>query len=126
MKQKVTYEWDMETAYNYGDIIDHHHADRLKDLKCYEGDPHEDVCDLDGSPEPAHIRLVLVRDTWREDGLDDRQWCYLNEDGMLPDTFDGGAKVPVKFRREFGANSSWAGKFIPIRDEARYAELTGS
>ena len=54
MRSKVTYEWDMEIAYDYGDIIDHHHADKLKVLKCYENDPHSSFDELDRKPEPAH------------------------------------------------------------------------
>lgn len=128
MKKRITYEWDIETAYNYGDCIDHNFADRLEDLKClFEGDPHQFLSDLDGKPEPAHIRIVLVRDSrFVDDGdLDDRQWCYLNEDGTLPTTFDEGAKVPVKFQREFEANN-WASKFTPISDDDRLAELIGN
>ena len=124
MRSKVTYEWDMESAYDYGDIIDHHHADKLKDLKCYENDPHRSFDELDGKPEPAHLRLVLVRDTWDAwDGLGDREWCYLNEDGTMPDTFDWGAKVPKRFKQEFERHKAWASKFVQIHDEDRLAEL---
>ena len=127
MRSKVTYEWDMETAYDYGDIIDHNHAAKLKDLKHYEGDPHRAAYEMDGKPEPAHLRLVLVRDTWDEcDGLDDREWCYLNEDGTMPDTFCYGTKVPNKYTQEFERHKAWASKFVQVRDEDRYNELVGS
>lgn len=123
MKSKVTYEWDMEIAYDYGDIIDHHHADKLKDLKCYENDPHRSFDEIKGRQEPAHLRLVLVRDTWDEWGLDEREWAYLNEDGTMPDTFDCGAKVPKRFKQEFERHKAWASKFVQIHDEDRLAEL---
>jgi hypothetical protein len=71
--------------------------------------------------------LVLVRDTWDEcDGLDDREWCYLNEDGTMPDTFCYGTKVPKKYKQEFERHKAWASKFVQVRDEDRYNELVGS
>lgn len=115
MRSKVTYEWDMEIAYDYGDIIDHHHADKLKDLKHYADDPHRMADETDG--EPTHLRLVLVRDTWEFGGLGEREWAYLNEDGTMPDTFDWGAKVPKRFKQEFERHKAWASKFVQVREE---------
>jgi len=116
----------METAYDYGDIIDHNHADKLKDLKHYEGDPHRAAYEMGGNPEPAHLRLVLVRDTWEDGGLGGREWAYLNEDGTMPDTFDYGAKVPKRFKQEFERHKAWVSKFVQVHDEDRYNELVGN
>jgi hypothetical protein len=47
---------------------------------------------------------------WNEhDGLVDRQWAY-PEAGKLPEDFDRGAKVPVRFHREFEKHNPFAGE----------------
>ena len=86
MRNTIVYEWDIETVDNNGDIQDHHHSDTCFDLiKC---------------PLEKGERLVLVRNLGNdEDGLQDRQWAYVDPTG-LPDFFDGGAKVPQRFHRE--------------------------
>lgn len=90
VRRTVSYEWDIETVDEQGDVENHHHADRLADLP----------------PLQANQRLVLVRDYGCEaDGLEDRQWAYV-EEGVLPEFFQttGGADdaaVPERFRAEF-------------------------
>ncbi|MEI7892006.1 MAG: hypothetical protein WCI05_02880 [Myxococcales bacterium] len=52
---------------------------------------------------PIHYRLGLVRDVGNDwNGLTDRQWAYVDADGTLPDTFDGGASIPKRFLKEIG------------------------
>ena len=86
MRNRVDYEWDIETVDEYDDIQDHHHSDVCFDLIKY--------------PLKESERLVLVRDVGNDDdGLQDRQWAYVDASG-LPDFFDGGAKVPKRFHKE--------------------------
>lgn len=91
---KVFYEWDIESVEVINGeevVLDHQHADDLRDLPTPAND-----CD----------RLVLVRDT---DGT--RMWAYVdNKSRMLPKYFsipqaDGkyyetNVKVPQRFHRE--------------------------
>lgn len=86
----VTYEWDCETLNADGEIVDHHHGDRLRDVSW---------------PATDRERLVLVRDDDVE-----RLWAYVDESRMLPSHFsrleaDGKEyptqfKVPQRFHRE--------------------------
>ena len=57
---------------------------------------------LTAKHETDPYRLVLVRDRFNnvDGGLEDRQWAYVQSNGSLPATFDGGALVPNKFRKE--------------------------
>jgi hypothetical protein len=89
----TTYEWDIESVDEHGDIQGHHFFD-----KC-PGIPADDYDD-DGLT-PA---LVLVRDTWDEGGLTDRYWAYV-ADGKLPEYFldaynNEGPRVPKRFHAE--------------------------
>lgn len=88
----VFYEWDFETFDpESGDVLDHHHAEKLADLPW---------------PSAAGERLVLIRDVGNDDdGLTDRALAYVDESRMLPAMFtDAGgaevAKVPQRFHRE--------------------------
>lgn len=81
---KATYEWDIETTDEHGDIIDHNHADELKDYT---------------ERELKSGNLVLVRD-------DDysRGWADV-EKGKLPEYVTDAygrniVKVPQKFHNE--------------------------
>lgn len=88
---RIGYEWDIETTDRDGDIIDHNHADRLRDLP---------------TPSSKYETLVLVRTT--EDGA--RMWAYVDDSRMLPRFFsvpgpDGhyhetAISVPQRFHRE--------------------------
>ncbi len=102
MTRKTIYEWDIETMEDdgSGDILDHHHEDRLRDLPALE----------------SNQRLALVRDVWDEhDGLIDRLWAYVDyESKMLPKYFEDCGqptmqKIPQKFHREIAAQVSRAG-----------------
>ncbi len=91
----VYYEWVVETVeLDSEDIIDTEGCDNLERalelLACDPGEGH-------------YNRLVLVRDkeaSVNRYGDEDRQWAYV-EDGELPLEFDGGAKVPEKYRKQY-------------------------
>ena len=96
----VRYEWDIETVSRYslgGDVLDHHHADKLKELLFYKNEKP----DMDG----CHYDLVLVRDDGNEyDGITNRSWAYETE-GKMPTEFDNGIVVPKRFLAEY--NRVW-------------------
>lgn len=86
----VLYEWDYETTDSEsGDIIEHHHAEKLVHFR----NSHKDD------------NLVLVCDIYDEiDGLQDRFWAYV-VNGKLPTHFSDSLgnltrKVPVRFHTE--------------------------
>lgn len=99
--RKTVYEWDIETVdLDTGalhsadaDILDHCHADRLRDL-----------------PDPGHDqRLVLVRDVIDGTGVIDRSHAYVGTTGYLPDLFtygegEMGERVPQRFHDEIAEN----------------------
>lgn len=85
----LTYEWDIETVDKFGDIQDHCHAERLNEFASFE---------MKKKLEPNES-LVLVVDQWKDEGLIERQLAYV-ENGNLPDEFDGGYKIPKRFRKE--------------------------
>ena len=82
MGTKVMYEWDLETAATVdsdtayaGDVLDHDHSDTFPGFN---------------QPEESGERVVtvLVRDVFDDcDGLIDRSWAYLSDDGKLPERF---------------------------------------
>lgn len=88
----IGYEWVIEEVDEHGDIQSVNHADTFH--KAIQ------VAAATQVPEGWHVDVGLVRDRWtEEDGVEDRQWAYL-EDGKLPQEFDGGAMVPVKFLKQ--------------------------
>ena len=85
---KINYEWDVETVDEFGDIQDHDHSETLRDY-------HLEV--------EAPNRLVLVRDSYTDYGLD-RSWAYV-EDGKLPSHFEDAygqkiRRIPKRFQFE--------------------------
>lgn len=108
----TTYEWDFE-FWDYdenGDTIDinHNHWDTL---------PKDTFANL-GPCEGGEVKLVLVRDVGNpDDGLLDRTWAYLRDDGTLPEFFANanghatGHKVPQRFHKELAKLAS--AKSIP-------------
>ena len=109
----VTYEWDFETVDAYGDITDHHFADKLSDLKPVTRFLHENL------KQGEHAELTLVRSEWvpfnpadslfgEDRTLADRQWVYTNN-GELQDKFNypNGFDVPKRFLKEFDRNRDW-------------------
>lgn len=81
------YEWDAETVDPAtGDILDHSHAECLKQLL----------------PLQANQRLVLVRDVGNDDdGITDRCWAYV-QNNELPEHFsDENDRPTFKVPRRF-------------------------
>ena len=99
----VTYEWIVEFIDSDGEIIDvHHHDNYVAAVATKAAEPTSDF-------DRAHIGLV--RDVGNDiEGLTDRAWAYIGDDGQLPEYFncgetdDGpalsGHKVPQRFHRE--------------------------
>jgi hypothetical protein len=72
------------------EIVDTNSFDTLAEAKQQAAHP---LC--------KYSRIGLVRDVGEPlDGLHNRQWAYLDEDGDLPTYFDGGAVVPMRFLHE--------------------------
>lgn len=97
MRNTISYEWDFETTDEDGEILDHHHEDKLDDLaEHFIGGDHGD--------------LVLTRNEGNEiDGVTDILWAYV-KDGKLPECFSNAMnyplpayKVPQKFHKELEA-----------------------
>lgn len=104
-RMQTRYEWVIETctADEHEDIEDLHHLDRLFDL--------EDQFVFDAIDQKRFAseqfgqtmfnRIALMRDRGcNAEGIMDRQYAYVDEDGNLPEAFDEGAKIPKKFRDE--------------------------
>ena|SRR6218665_4019335 len=103
----IVYEWDVEqleeapSAENdYDpDIYDHNFVDTFAQaLDLYQGL---------GPNDRRKARIVLVRNVGNDtEGLTDRAWAYINEEGSLPIYFEYGAgetsliPVPKKFHKE--------------------------
>lgn len=92
---RINYEWAVESVDEHGDIFDVCHWDTRAEAERW-------AQDVQPVRDGEHNRIVLVRDAVEyvdgdEDGLVDRQWAYLDENGDLPEEFDGGARVPKRF-----------------------------
>ena len=88
------YEWDVEEIDEHGDIIDHNHRDTA-------------VAVLHLARGFALSDVVLVRDVWKDDSLQERSWAYV-VDGRLPEFFEDAyqrqtVKVPARFHSELKA-----------------------
>jgi hypothetical protein len=89
MRNSISYEWDYETVDEFGDILDHNHADKLSQF----------------TDQDKTDSLVLVRDEGNEnEGVVNRSWAYVKE-GKLPEYFKDAAgcevsKVPKRFHLE--------------------------
>jgi len=93
LTRRTAYEWDLEQMDEHGDIIDHSFQDK---------------CPTEPLPEDNSVALVLVKseaegypDDEASYHMDHRTWAYVTVDGRLPETFDDGSKVPVRFHKEF-------------------------
>ena len=107
-RNKITYEWDVETFDVHGDIIDHNHADKLSEPQLRQWFEFPLADGLEN-------RIVLVRDV--EDGnrpFGSRTWAYpenTEEHGwQMPAKFEDGSAVPKQFGVEFVRNRAWAMK----------------
>ena len=88
----LSYEWDVETTDEHGDVTDHRHSDRITN-DCIGA-----ALDTSGA-----TRLVLVRDKHTARGGLDRSWAYV-ADGKLPEFFgnaygDPETKVPQRYHK---------------------------
>ena len=81
-KDKLTYEWVIETLDSNGDIIDVDHSETFPT----------------NIPENADVALTRIIGNVR-DGIKHRQYAYL-ADGKLPETFENGVQVPKRFHVE--------------------------
>ena len=83
MRLKTYYEWCAETVDCNDDIVDADHAE-LGELASL-------------LPLHADQRLCVVKNVGNdEEGLQDRQWAYVNDDGFICDEFT----PPKKIRAE--------------------------
>jgi len=94
-RSRTEYEWGVEFVIDdeYEDIDYTLHFDSFAEAKQEAEEPREGY-------RYRHV-IVLIRDQGSEDrGVTDRQWAYLQEDGTLPEEFDGGNRVPKRFHQE--------------------------
>lgn len=107
--RSTRYEWVIETctADEHEDIEDLHHVDRLmhlEDQHLFDAIDKKRFHDERFDPPNGMTmfnRIALCRDVGcQAEGIEDRQYAYVNEDGELPETFDEGAKIPKRFREE--------------------------
>ena len=101
MKSTVTIEWLVEELDSNGDIYNVIHCDTYAAATKAAG------------WSDSETDIGLVRDRGNPvDGLLDRQWAYLDEDGKLPERFSGsgddhaGPKVPAQYHLEI-QRSKW-------------------
>lgn len=92
----TTYEWDIETCCldvetGETDIIDHDHRDKISE---WPTDRLLAALNEDTEPGGCFTRLVLVKDD-----AGGRSWAYV-VDHKLPDVFEDGCRVPIRFRIE--------------------------
>ena len=89
---RVSYEYVAEPTDEYGSIIDPLFGDTLNEVKKF----------ADGF-ECHGILFALVRNEGDEiNGIQERGYAYFNESGELPEHFDCGHSVPLKFIRKHG------------------------
>lgn len=101
----VHFEWVIETvmADEHEDIVDLLHFTRIRDL---EPDVIRAAISnrryVDEMFGEVFTRLALIRNKGDQvEGIVDRAYAYVDEDGVLPDEFeDSAAKVPDKFKAE--------------------------
>lgn len=87
----VDYEWVVEMVDEHGDIMDPLFFDHIDEAVFQFAAPLPDGV--------HHFDFGLKRDVGNnDDGLQDRQYVYLTDEGKLPDTFEDGATVPQRFR----------------------------
>ena len=96
MRNKVTYEWRVNVCDEYGDIEDFTCFDTYAEAREGERQLHAHGMDL-----RWYTEIELGRDEWCEDnGLQDRGYATVSDDGTMPDRFCCGNKVPAYKRAE--------------------------
>ena len=99
MRNKVTYEWRVNICDEYGDIEDFYTCETYAEAREQERQVHAHGMDL-----RYYTEIELGRDEWCEDdGLQDRGYATVSDDGTLPDRFCCGNKVPAYKRKELAA-----------------------
>jgi hypothetical protein len=89
MKYKTSYEWVAELLDEHGDIIEPMFGDTLKEVQLYAAQSDEHADD---------IAFALVQNIGEDiNGLQDRGYAYIGDDGYLPEFFDNGESVPKKY-----------------------------
>ena len=92
-RSRTSYEWGVEL------VIDDEHEDI--DAPLYFDSFAEAKQEAEKPREGYRNEIVLIRDQGSEDrGVEDRQWAYLEDDGTLPEEFDGGNRVPKRFHQD--------------------------
>ena len=92
------YEWDVEESDKHGDCVDHDHEDKLGDLLHRYRENRGQL--LEGTHNVE--QLVLVRSQWDDGNLLERSWAYVAA-GQLPECFQDGSVIPVRYRSELEA-----------------------
>jgi hypothetical protein len=82
----TAYEWTIE-EYDGEDIIDSIVFDSYEEARHFLS-------------EQQKLVLRKLRSNKEEDSVDTMAYAYLTLTGELPQTFDDGSKVPVRFRKE--------------------------
>jgi hypothetical protein len=99
MGKLTRYEWDLETWDQHGDVLNHNHADKLKELLFYKGKKPSDFNPEDTEQE---YQLVLVKDLWVDGELEGRQYWYPEFEGIDSRYREVRSfKVPKKYEKEF-------------------------
>jgi hypothetical protein len=92
-RSRTAYEWGVELVIDdeSEDIDDTFYFDAFAEAKQEAEKPREGYRNV----------VVLIREQGSESlGVTDRQWAYLEEDGTLPEEFDGGSRIPKRFHQE--------------------------
>jgi hypothetical protein len=96
MTNTVTYEWRVNLCGEYGDIDDFDVFDTYAEAREHERQVHAHGIDL-----RQYTEIELTRTEGNDDdGILDRGYATVGDDGTLPDRFCCGNKVPVYKRRE--------------------------
>lgn len=96
---QTIYEWTCEIVQNdpnpdYRDILDANFGESLNELMFWGNQTHDDYDEGE-----IFVRYGLVKNVGNDDeGVVDRTWAYLNEDGSTPNEFENGDPVPKRFK----------------------------
>jgi len=89
VRNKTLYEWTCEQLDEFGDIQNSDFGDKLSDVKDF------------GKGEPLQRAIALVKNVGNDDdGLVERTWAYITEEGKLPELFINQDRVPKRFHKE--------------------------
>lgn len=118
----IWYEWRAETRDHFGDIVRQMDEKKLLDLR-----PAVDPPESLGVGEWTYSIIGLVRLSVSEKtGFGDTEWAYITgitDGSKLPETFDGGSKIPKRFINEFEKNKHWASLYGNIFEKINEENL---